>query len=73
MTQRIQEIIEMYFELPRGSLLETASFRRDLGFDAIDRFEIQLAVEEEYKREIPDDVAETIDSVDQLVQWLSTT
>lgn len=72
MTQRIQDIIETYFALPRGSLTETTSFRHDLGLDAIDRFEILLALEEEYKREIPDDVAETIDSVEQLVQWFTS-
>lgn len=72
MTERIIQLIETYFDLPAGSIEETTSLRQDLNLDSIDLFEVQLLVEEEYHREIPDEIADEIDTVQDLVNWLNS-
>jgi len=47
-----------------------ASLTKDLGADSLDAVEIILAIEEEYGIEIPDDVAENLKTVGDLMSYL---
>ncbi|MEM1318072.1 MAG: acyl carrier protein, partial [Pseudomonadota bacterium] len=47
-----------------------ASFIDDLGADSLDTVELVMAFEEEFGVEIPDDAAETIQTVKDAVDYL---
>jgi acyl carrier protein len=49
---------------------EKASFIDDLGADSLDTVELVMAFEEEFGVEIPDDAAETIQTVGDAVRFL---
>jgi len=48
-----------------------ASFVDDLGADSLDTVELVMALEEEFKTEIPDDEAEKITTVRQAVTYIN--
>ena len=49
---------------------EKASFIDDLGADSLDTVELVMAFEEEFNVEIPDDAAETIQTVGDAISFL---
>ena len=49
---------------------EKASFIDDLGADSLDTVELVMAFEEEFEVEIPDDAAETIQTVGDAISFL---
>ena len=50
--------------------MSAASFIDDLGADSLDTVELVMAFEEEFGVEIPDDAAETIQTVKDAVDYL---
>ncbi|CAK9186990.1 unnamed protein product [Ilex paraguariensis] len=46
-------------------------FQKDLGLDSLDNVEIVMALEEEFKLEIPDKEADRIDSCALAVEYIS--
>ena len=51
-------------------VVEGANFIDDLGADSLDTVELVMAFEEEFNVEIPDDAAETIQTVGDAVKFL---
>lgn len=51
-------------------LLPMFIFHKDLGLDSLDTVEIVLALEEEFKLEIPDKEADKIDSCPLAVEYI---
>lgn len=49
-----------------------AHFLNDLGLDSLDSVEVVMALEEEFKFEIPDNEADKILSVDQAVDFIAS-
>lgn len=47
-------------------------FQKDLGLDSLDAVEIVIALEEEFKLEIPDKEADKIDSCSVAVEYISS-
>lgn len=47
-----------------------AHFQKDLGLDSLDTVEIVMALEEEFKLEIPDKEADKIDSFPLAVEYI---
>lgn len=45
-------------------------FQKDLGLDSLDTVEIVMALEEEFKLEIPDKEADKIDSCDLAIEYI---
>lgn len=45
-------------------------FQKDLGLDSLDNVEIVMALEEEFKLEIPDKEADKIDSTDLAIEYI---
>lgn len=45
-------------------------FQKDLGLDSLDNVEIMMALEEEFKLEIPDKEADKIDSCHLAVKYI---
>jgi len=71
MLEKIREILADQLELDPEEVVESASFRDDLGVDSLDLYELLMSLEEEYGFEVPaEDMAE-LETVGDVVNYLS--
>ncbi|CAI8412798.1 MAG: acyl carrier protein [SAR116 cluster bacterium MED-G04] len=68
---RVQKIVVEHLGVDEAKVVESASFIDDLGADSLDTVELVMAFEEEFGCEIPDDAAEKIQTVKDVVDFLS--
>ncbi len=68
---RVQKIVVEHLGVDEAKVVESASFIDDLGADSLDTVELVMAFEEEFGCEIPDDTAEKIQTVKDVVDFLS--
>lgn len=68
--EKIKEIIVEQLGVEADKVVMEASFIDDLGADSLDLVELIMALEEEFEREIPDDVAEKIVTVGDAVRYI---
>ncbi len=69
--EEIQEIIcEQLKARPEEVKLET-SFIDDLGADSLDSIELVMALEEKFNIEIPDEDAEGMNTVDDVIRYVA--
>ena len=66
---RVKIVIE-HLGVEADKVEEKASFIDDLGADSLDTVELVMAFEEEFNVEIPDDAAETIQTVGDAISFL---
>ena len=69
--ERVKKIVIEHLGVETDKVVESASFIDDLGADSLDTVELVMAFEEEFGVEIPDDAAETIQTVGDAVKFLS--
>ena len=67
---RVKKIVIEHLGVEADKVEEKASFIDDLGADSLDTVELVMAFEEEFNVEIPDDAAETIQTVGDAVSFL---
>ena len=67
---RVKKIVVEHLGVDAEKVTEEASFIDDLGADSLDTVELVMAFEEEFNVEIPDDAAETIQTVGDAVKFL---
>lgn len=70
MDDKIKKIIEEQLGVEGEKIKEEASFIDDLGADSLDIVELVMAMEEEYDIEIPDEDAEKLKTVGDVVNYL---
>ena len=70
MDDKIKKIIEEQLGVEGEKIKEEASFIEDLGADSLDIVELVMAMEEEYDIEIPDEDAEKLKTVGDVVNYL---
>ncbi|MGR3485936.1 MAG: acyl carrier protein [Paracoccaceae bacterium] len=68
--QRVSKIVVEHLGVEEAKVVESASFIDDLGADSLDTVELVMAFEEEFGIEIPDDAAETIQTVGDAVKFI---
>ena len=68
---RIKEIIVEQLGVDEDQITSDASFIDDLGADSLDTVELVMAFEEEFDIEIPDEDAEKIRTVRDVVDYLN--
>ncbi|MBI1265459.1 MAG: acyl carrier protein [Alphaproteobacteria bacterium] len=68
---RVKKIVVEHLDVEDDKVVEKASFIDDLGADSLDNVELVMAFEEEFDVEIPDDAAETIQTVGDAVKFIS--
>ncbi len=68
--ERVKKIVVEHLGVEEDKVVEKASFIDDLGADSLDTVELVMAFEEEFGVEIPDDAAETIQTVGDAVSYL---
>jgi acyl carrier protein len=69
--ERVKKIVIDHLGVDAEKVSEKASFIDDLGADSLDTVELVMAFEEEFSIEIPDDAAETIQTVGDAVKFIS--
>ena len=69
--ERIKEIIMEQLGVEEEQITPEASFIDDLGADSLDTVELVMELEEEFDINIPDDVAEKIQTAGQAVEHIS--
>ena len=67
---RVSEIVVEQLGVTKEELAPKASFIDDLGADSLDIVELVMAMEEEFDIEIPDDDAEKIQTIGDVVSYL---
>ena len=68
--ERIKSIIVEQLGVSKEELTPQASFIEDLGADSLDIVELIMALEEEYEMEIPDEDAEKIQTVEDVINYV---
>ena len=68
--ERVKNIIVEQLGVDEKEITESASFIEDLGADSLDTVELVMAFEEEFELEIPDEDAETIQTVNDAVTYI---
>ena len=68
--QRVKELIVEQLGVDPAQVTEEAFFVDDLGADSLDTVELVMALEEEFKIEIPDDDAEKITTVGEAIEYI---
>ena len=67
---KVQKIVVEQLEVEPKEVKPEASFADDLGADSLDTVELVMALEEAFDIEIPDEVAEQIDTVEKAVNHI---
>lgn len=68
--EKIKEIIIEQLSVDESMVLPETNLMKDLEADSLDAVEIIMAIEEEYDIEIPDEEAEKIQTVGDLVKYV---
>ena len=68
---RIKSIVVEHLGVDADKVVSEASFIDDLGADSLDTVELVMAFEEEFGCEIPDDAAEKINTVKDVIDYIS--
>ena len=68
--ERVQKITVEHLDVDAAKVEPKASFIDDLGADSLDIVELVMAFEEEFDIEIPDDAAETIQTVGDAIKFI---
>ena len=69
--ERVKKIAVEQLGVKEEEVTDEASFVDDLGADSLDTVELVMALEEEFKTEIPDEEAEEITTVQQAIDYIT--
>jgi len=68
--QRVKDIIVEQLGVNADQVRSDAKFIEDLGADSLDTVELVMALEEEFGNEIPDEQAEKLQSVGDVIKYI---
>lgn len=68
---KVTEIITKYLGVEKEKVTLDADFVADLGADSLDTLELIMVLEEAFKIKIPDELAEKIQTVQQIVDYIA--
>jgi acyl carrier protein len=68
--QRVRKIIAEQLGVNEAEIKNESSFVDDLGADSLDTVELVMALEEEFGNEIPDEQAEKLQSVGDVIKYI---
>ena len=69
-TSRVKTIIGDKLDVKETEVTPEASFTNDLGADSLDTVELIMEFEKEFDIQIPDDQAENISTVGQVIKYI---
>jgi len=67
---KVKEIVVDKLGVDESAVKEDASFIEDLGADSLDIVDLVMALEEEFGIDIPDDEAQNIKSVKDVIEYV---
>ena len=70
--ERVKEIIVDQLGVSADQVTSEAKFVEDLGADSLDTVELVMALEEEFDVEVPDDEAEKLQAVKDVVTFITS-
>ena len=68
--QRVKDIIVEQLGVKPDQVTPAAKFIEDLGADSLDTVELVMALEEEFGIEVPDEQAEKLQSVGDVIKYV---
>ena len=68
--ERVKRLIAEQLKSELKDVTDEASLMDDLGADSLDTVELVMALEEEFETEIPDEDAESIATVKQVIDYI---
>ncbi|KAL5994782.1 Acyl carrier protein 1, mitochondrial [Asimina triloba] len=68
---RVLSVVKSFPKVDPSKVTLESHFQKDLGLDSLDNVEIVMAIEEEFKLEIPDKEADKIDSCNLAIEYVS--
>ena len=68
--QRVKDIIIEQLSAKPDQVTPEAKFIEDLGADSLDTVELVMALEEEFDAEIPDEEAEKLQTVGDVIKYI---
>ena len=68
--QKVKEIIVEQLGVNADQVTPDVKFIEDLGADSLDTVELVMALEEEFGQEIPDEEAEKLQSVGDVIKYI---
>jgi acyl carrier protein len=68
--EKVRDIIAEQLDVSRDQVTPEAKFIEDLGADSLDTVELVMALEEEFGQEIPDEEAEKLQSVGDVIKYI---
>eukprot|EP01024_Parvocaulis_polyphysoides_P026102 TRINITY_DN2380_c0_g1_i1.p3 TRINITY_DN2380_c0_g1~~TRINITY_DN2380_c0_g1_i1.p3 ORF type:complete len:148 (-),score=12.40 TRINITY_DN2380_c0_g1_i1:290-733(-) len=71
-TRRVLDVIKTFENVDQSKLSDKSHFQKDLGLDSLDVVEVVMAIEEEFKVEIPDAEADKILTVKDAVEYITS-
>jgi len=72
MLEKIKSIVADQLGVDEDQVTEDASFIDDLGADSLDTVELIMAFEEEFDVEIPDEDAQKIKTVKDVIEYIDS-
>ena len=70
MFEKVKQMIAEQLSADESSLTEETSFKDDLGADSLDLFQLVMALEDEFKVEIPSEDLEKLATVGDVMKYL---
>jgi acyl carrier protein len=71
--QRVKDIVVEQLGVKPEQVTPQAKFIEDLGADSLDTVELVMALEEEFGIEVPDEQAEKLQSVGDVIKYVEET
>ena len=71
-SSKVKKIVADHLGIDEAKVTEESSFIDDLGADSLDTVELVMAFEEKFGIEIPDDAAETIQTVQNAIDFIES-
>ena len=71
-SSKVKKIVADHLGIDEAKVNEDSSFIDDLGADSLDTVELVMAFEEKFGIEIPDDAAETIQTVQNAIDFIES-
>lgn len=69
--ERVKKIVTEQLGVSADQIKNADSFVDDLGADSLDTVELVMALEEEFEREIPDEDAENITTIQEAIDYIN--
>lgn len=70
--EKVQDIVAEQLGIEKKIVTREANFSSDLGADSLDTVELVMAIEEKFNIEIPDEDAEKISNLSQVVDFIKS-